>query len=91
MGPARASGPAEGALCWGGRPWAAGNFSCVGKCIVFIEVLNVRLYHELKPNRLSIIGTLVKKTLSHTFKMSTCYGNNYFKKTIQLNVMFSDT
>ncbi|XP_048032997.1 pro-epidermal growth factor [Megalobrama amblycephala] len=29
LGPARASGPAEGALCWGGRPWAAGNFSCV--------------------------------------------------------------
>ncbi|XP_051944898.1 pro-epidermal growth factor [Xyrauchen texanus] len=30
MGPACASGPTDGALCWGGRPWAAGNFSCVG-------------------------------------------------------------
>lgn len=29
MGPARASGPAEETLCWGGRAWAAGNFSCV--------------------------------------------------------------
>ncbi|KAI2656900.1 Pro-epidermal growth factor [Labeo rohita] len=29
IGTARASGPAEEALCWGGRPWAAGNFSCV--------------------------------------------------------------
>uniref|UniRef100_A0A9J7Y945 Epidermal growth factor n=1 Tax=Cyprinus carpio carpio TaxID=630221 RepID=A0A9J7Y945_CYPCA len=29
IGPAEASGHVEGALCWGGRPWAAGNFSCV--------------------------------------------------------------
>ncbi|XP_073777403.1 pro-epidermal growth factor isoform X1 [Danio rerio] len=29
MDPLRASGPAEEALCWGGRAWAAGNFNCV--------------------------------------------------------------
>uniref|UniRef100_A0A8C1WPB0 Epidermal growth factor n=1 Tax=Cyprinus carpio TaxID=7962 RepID=A0A8C1WPB0_CYPCA len=29
IGPAEASGHVEGALCWGGRSWAAGNFSCV--------------------------------------------------------------